>query len=377
MWFINYWFFVLLSARAFYAEETINDLFYYYLIISLSVFYIAFIAVTYFDNQHNKYLTIECGVDFTRLRLINKFIIYTMVVVVPYLIYFIKSNVNSAVFVEMIQEIRILSVEDNLKQPFIISFMYVLVYISTAISLYCLKFNHISKGTVFVVFSLAVIYGIAFGAKSSLVKYFLFVLCFLFLVDGKIDIRKTLFFAFLFLCLFYFISVSRGSDGVESDGIVIENLLAVLNKVCFYFFSGIYAFDKYLNDPSQVRFGWDMFLVLTNIFDKSVQNVGVNASFVTVLDYQVTNVYTYLFSAYYKYGVLGIVAQSIIFGILAGFFNLEKNMSLLKLTGLSLVLSSLLLSVFNDSILQNMIFYIKTIFVAVIIVRLTLKNECF
>ncbi len=290
------------------------------------------------------------------------------------------SITNTSDFLTLLLYMRKEELSGGLKIPYIFTQLDYLAIISFVLSYSLLKIKNSNYNKIILL--LSIILGgaivISTGARAPIIRFLFIVMFFtLYFSKGKNGL-KYLTYGILFFCIFAVITVARGSKGTNVDEGFFHNLIAVFNAISFYAFTGIFSFSEYVNDPKVLIPSWDVLKVIYMLFsfvDSSIIVPPTHAAAMVIFDGDYSNTHTIFFAMYPIYGIAGVVFFMSLYGYICGkVYNMISAGRLRYIALYSCILSSIPLTIFNDSFFQIAIFYIK-IFIIFYFFDFVCKND--
>lgn len=298
------------------------------------------------------------------------FLVFCLVIISPIYSYFIFALTGADSFTQHLLIIRQIALEQSIDLPFGLS---QITYIYTLVIYFVLKDKDSSRYLKLMVICISLFLALISGAKSEIFRAIFFVFFSFFIINKRNPTAKEFFMFFFLLVLFFgLITVARGSSDTSfDDNSFIENLNGVLSGILKYMFSGIYSFSVYVDDNNFIKPSWDalnLFYLVLNKFDSSYIVPPIHADFVNIFAGEYTNTHTIYFSIFPFYGVFGVILFILLYSFVGGFLFQKSKMGKCGYEySLAIFMTSLPLTIFNDSFFSIPVLYIKSILIGFVI----------
>ena len=137
------------------------------------------------------------------------------------------------------------------------------------------------------------------------------------LIRGRSFRFRTVLILTLGFCIVFVPAAVLMKKGGDPNGGFLDNVVSISDMVILYAVGPIVAFDMYLQSPASVDATWTIYRVYLQTMNRLGANVTVpslHTGYVMVAPGKFTNVYTFYFSYFPSFGILGVVILTAVIG---------------------------------------------------------------
>lgn len=215
---------------------------------------------------------------------------------------------------------------------------------------------------------LVIVYQFLTMSRTGLIETVVGLLAIDWIMTGKFNIKVWLILGLIFIIGFSVPAILLDKGGNVDAGIR-ENIFSIVEMSRLYLLGGLVAFDSVVNN---IQFTQSEFLTL-RFFISVAKALGADVNVPNLVqEYSMTplptNVYTIYFPYYVDFGLVGVISAMFILGVILTYIYrsaVQGNSQAILLYGVTI--SSLVLSVANETFLTALSFWIQaTVFTCIL-----------
>ena len=189
-------------------------------------------------------------------------------------------------------------------------------------------------------------------------------------LGGGISLRSLTLFSssFVFILVAGNLLVGKINAGIE-DG--IWTILQQSTKGFFdYFLQGPILFSQYFENPNLITPTWDALIFPCHILEKFklCEVPPLHQEYMAISNSgDLGNVYSMFFSIYPKYGWIGLILITGLYGFVANFYHTRRGQSIFNQLVAGFIFSAIILSIYSDTLGSRIYFFFKIFLLSLIL----------
>jgi oligosaccharide repeat unit polymerase len=238
------------------------------------------------------------------------------------------------------------------------------VYIALSyIAVYELTFKPRYRRRLLAFLALAFVFQLLTVARSNIMQFLVGAIAIVAIRRGRLPIRTTMVLAVVFLFLFGLFQFGLGK--MESNWNASGNgRVASFVRSCAVYTAGpLVAFDKVIKYPRHVRNTWKVykpFVRTANKFGAGLPELSQHLDYTSIAPGMITNVYTFYFTYYVDFGLVGVLFAATLFGLVsATVYRMARSNSPLGVVLYALVVYGIVMSAFAESVCLEVQLWLK------------------
>jgi oligosaccharide repeat unit polymerase len=223
---------------------------------------------------------------------------------------------------------------------------------------------------------IAVVYSI-FSTSRTAFFFLLLTILGLKFFRSQFKIRHLVLFTFLILSIYSIFDLMLAKTGTLDDPL-LDNLGSIRIIFLEYLLGPLAAFDRFINEPSYLHFGENVFRTLYAIF----YNLGISSAPPSELIQEfisvpfLTNVYTVYYTYILDFGIIGAFIFIFLFGLLHSFlFYKAKTGNPYYIYFYAILVHPLITSFFNDQYFSILSHWIQYLILGTLTFRFFVKRQ--
>jgi oligosaccharide repeat unit polymerase len=250
--------------------------------------------------------------------------------------------------------------------PIYIAFSYIAVYELT--------FNPPYRRMLLLFLSLVFVFQILTTARAYVMQLLLGAIAIVAIRRDRIPIKATIAVSVLFLFLFGLFHFELKKMNADWNASGNEKIGSFFQGIAGYTAGPLVAFDRVIVNPNQVPNTWKIykpFIRIINKFGAGMTELSRNLAFTDISPHLTTNVYTFYFTYYVDFGIVGILFVSSLFGFVSTIvFRMARSNSPLGVVLYALVVYGIVMSTFAECVCLEVTLWVKASICTICIYKL-------
>ena len=242
------------------------------------------------------------------------------------------------------------------------------------IAVYELTFNPRYRRTLFIFLGSVLVFQILTTARAYVMQFLIGAISIVAIRRDRAPIKAAIAVSVLFLFLFGLFQFELKEMDADWNASGNEKVVSFFRGLAGYTAGPLVAFDRVIMKPNQVPNTWKIykpFVRIINKFGAGLPELSRNLAYTDIAPGLITNVYTFYFTYYVDFGIIGALLASALFGFVSTIvFRMARSNSPLGTVLYALVVYGIVMSTFAESFCLEVTLWVKASICVICIYKL-------